>query len=191
VPGCLDTRLRKAASSGILAALRTWRNGRRARLRIWFRKDWRFKSSRAHHHTTRRFFDEYRPRIDARTKGFFKLKTRFVPKTFEAEPASPEENSKEQYRQSNQQKPAGKFSSDPAYSNPMMTWIRSRRTARKNKELSTRPGDAEAQNDEPGWMARMIVQLRMVVASRAPLGYEDGTGFHYGTEPVSPQLLEH
>jgi hypothetical protein len=28
---------------------RAWRNGRRARLRIWFRKDWRFKSSRAHH----------------------------------------------------------------------------------------------------------------------------------------------
>src|SRR5208337_1322731 len=27
---------------------RAWRNGRRARLRIWFRKDWRFKSSRAH-----------------------------------------------------------------------------------------------------------------------------------------------
>src|SRR5438876_10823671 len=26
-----------------------YRNGRRARLRIWFRKDWRFKSSRAHH----------------------------------------------------------------------------------------------------------------------------------------------
>jgi hypothetical protein len=28
--------------------MRAWRNGRRARLRIWFRKDWRFKSSRAH-----------------------------------------------------------------------------------------------------------------------------------------------
>ena len=29
--------------------LRAWWNGRHARLRIWFRKDWRFKSSRAHH----------------------------------------------------------------------------------------------------------------------------------------------
>ena len=28
---------------------RAWWNGRHARLRIWFRKEWRFKSSRAHH----------------------------------------------------------------------------------------------------------------------------------------------
>src|SRR5205809_7631130 len=27
---------------------RAWRNGRRSRLRIWSRKGWRFKSSRAH-----------------------------------------------------------------------------------------------------------------------------------------------
>ena len=30
-------------------ASREWRNGRRARLRIWSRKGWRFKSSLAHH----------------------------------------------------------------------------------------------------------------------------------------------
>ena len=37
-----------------LCRLRAWRNGRRARLRIWFRKDWRFKSSRAHHFLLRK-----------------------------------------------------------------------------------------------------------------------------------------
>src|ERR1051326_2296935 len=31
------------------SVLRAWRNGRRARLRIWSRKGWEFKSPRAHH----------------------------------------------------------------------------------------------------------------------------------------------
>jgi hypothetical protein len=51
-----DFQARSFLSLGIFQAIffptRAWRNGRRARLRIWFRKDWRFKSSRAHH-----FFD--------------------------------------------------------------------------------------------------------------------------------------
>jgi hypothetical protein len=37
------------AGVGFLSSTkRAWRNGRRARLRIWSRKGWRFKSSRAH-----------------------------------------------------------------------------------------------------------------------------------------------
>src|SRR5438105_15176366 len=41
--------LRWRGQRGILGPLRAWRNGRRSRLRIWSRKGWRFKSSRAHH----------------------------------------------------------------------------------------------------------------------------------------------
>src|SRR2546429_1088438 len=40
--------LRWRGQRGILGPQRAWRNGRRARLRIWSRKGWRFKSSRAH-----------------------------------------------------------------------------------------------------------------------------------------------
>src|SRR5438105_89729 len=55
--GCLSTRveghlfhLNFSSGTGMFCDnARAWRNGRRARLRIWFRKDWRFKSSRAHH----------------------------------------------------------------------------------------------------------------------------------------------
>src|SRR5215471_13630691 len=41
--------LRMAWFKGMFESARAWRNGRRARLRIWSRKGWRFKSSRAHH----------------------------------------------------------------------------------------------------------------------------------------------
>lgn len=36
------------ASIELRLLMRAWRNGRRAGLRIRFRKEWRFKSSRAH-----------------------------------------------------------------------------------------------------------------------------------------------
>ena len=45
----LFSRLPGRGRWGIHISPRAWRNGRRARLRIWFRKEWRFKSSRAHH----------------------------------------------------------------------------------------------------------------------------------------------
>ncbi len=50
-PGKADARARLAfvGPRGFASAVaHAWRNGRRARLRIWFRKEWRFKSSRVH-----------------------------------------------------------------------------------------------------------------------------------------------
>ena len=35
---------------------------------------------------------------------------------------------------------------------------------------------------EVGSLARIIAILRAWIEARAPLGYEDETGFHYGTE---------
>src|SRR5690349_22504984 len=43
------TGLRLRQNPGIFTAPREWWNGRHARLRIWSRKGWRFKSSLAHH----------------------------------------------------------------------------------------------------------------------------------------------
>src|SRR5438445_9216255 len=50
-PGVFPAHLLELAleKAHLVSRTRAWRNGRRARLRIWFRKDWRFKSSRAHH----------------------------------------------------------------------------------------------------------------------------------------------
>src|SRR6266700_5461803 len=47
-----DTAARPTIVQYLDLLLRAWRNGRRSRLRIWSRKGWRFKSSRAHHPLT-------------------------------------------------------------------------------------------------------------------------------------------
>src|SRR6266699_1691347 len=47
-----DTAARPTIVQYLDLLLRAWRNGRRSRLRIWSRKGWRFKSSRAHHSRT-------------------------------------------------------------------------------------------------------------------------------------------
>ena len=52
---------------------RAWRNGRRARLRIWFRKDWRFKSSRAHQLYSRKGEFERDKRSDPHTRPGFAI----------------------------------------------------------------------------------------------------------------------
>ena len=44
----LVKRVRKAEGRLVKSEMRAWWNGRHARLRIWYRKVWRFKSSRAH-----------------------------------------------------------------------------------------------------------------------------------------------
>jgi hypothetical protein len=44
-----NSRLEISGGRRNVTALRAWWNGRHARLRIWSRKGWRFKSSRAHH----------------------------------------------------------------------------------------------------------------------------------------------
>ena len=49
---------------------RAWWNGRHARLRIWCRKAWRFKSSRAHHSTSLTGLDDEGSRFHTGTTGF-------------------------------------------------------------------------------------------------------------------------
>ena len=46
-PWCIYSE--ELSASSTQSRLRAWWNGRHARLRIWCRKAWRFKSSRAHH----------------------------------------------------------------------------------------------------------------------------------------------
>jgi hypothetical protein len=50
-------------------------------------------------------------------------------------------------------------------------------------------GAIQRERRPAGFLARLIAKVRQAIDSRAPVGYEDETGFHHGVAEVPPAII--